>query len=187
MIRRRSLKWIGILFVIVGAFYFLLTGSPFPIARIERLKDPVKISEIKTDGLITADGRKLSIKHIQKIPTDLLALQDAVRDGIEVDSDGYLIGRLKIHHWCGNDLVRYHVARINLSWLLILSGESTDLAIPEDVIWKHDRVGLRYGKYGLRIEDYLNLQMINDSVKLREDEPRATPNGSPPGSLKSAQ
>jgi len=165
---------ICVLVIPLCGFYFLLTGSPFPLFQIERLNSPVKVTAINVDGLLTEDGRKLTIKYIPTIPTELPALRDAVRDGIEVDRDGYLVGRLKIHHWCGNDPVRYHLGKVNLSCLLILSGAPTNLPLPEEMIRRDDKsLRFDYGEHGLRMETFLRLGMIKSFIRTQQAEPGA--------------
>ena len=167
----RALRLICILPVALCGFYFLLTGSPFPIFHIETLNNAVKISAITADGLVTEDGRKLIIKHVQAIPTELPALRDAVRNGVEIDPEGYLVGRLKIQHWCGNDPVRYHLGRVNLSCLLLLSGAPTSLMLPEGMIRGDDKsLRFHYGEHGLMMEDYIRLGMINSYLRTQEAE-----------------
>lgn len=161
-------------------FYFFLTGSPFPLFHIEPLMHPVKVTAIDVDGLVTAEGRKLAIRHIATIPTELPALRDAVRKGVEIDPDGYLIGRLKIHHWCGNDPVRYHLARVNLTSLLMLSGAPTSLPVPEGMIRKNDRaLRFRYGEHGLLMDDFCRLGKINSFIQTQQTEPGGAPTNTP--------
>lgn len=131
----------------------------------------MKITAINADGLLAEDGRKLTIKHIQTIPTELPALRDAVRDGVEVHPDGYLVGMLKIHHWCGNDPVRYHLGRVNLSCLLMIAGVPTSLSLPDGMIRRDDNsLGFHYGEHGLMMEDFLRVGMINSFIRTQEEE-----------------
>lgn len=150
------------------AVNFLLTGMPIPLFQIESLHKPAKIVEIRKDGLLTADGRLLAIKHVSEVSSNLEVLKDAVKKGVEIDPDGYLIGLLKIHHWCGNDPVRYHIGRVNLSWLLALMGTKMNVGLPD---YMQKRCGhASYGPRGLRVGDWLQTHSLEREWKLLQDK-----------------
>jgi hypothetical protein len=91
--------------------------------HIETLRSPVAVRGWSTAGLIL-DGRGvLPLPDLDALPASSPALAEATKLGIEIGEDGRVYGLLRVHHWCGNDPVRQHIARVDLSDLLLYLGE----------------------------------------------------------------
>ena len=103
--------------------HFLLTGRFFPIDRIDTLNNAQIVIGWSADGLLLSDGSDVQLPGCTKLPEESEALREAIREGIERTGDGRIIGLMRIHHWCGSDPVRNHVARVDLAHLLIFLGE----------------------------------------------------------------
>jgi len=116
--------------------FFLTTRRLFPIHKIERLNSPIRVIQWSEAGLRLSDGRLLSLPGIKKLPLTSLALAEATRAGVEITIDGRAIGLMEIHHWCGNDPVRKHVARVDIAHLLrfLRQGEPSGPFVDEDAI-----------------------------------------------------
>ncbi|HUE70881.1 MAG TPA: hypothetical protein VMP01_08320 [Pirellulaceae bacterium] len=69
-----------------------------------------------------ANGKAVKLIEFQRLPLKCDALAEATKRGIEITPDGGVIGLVRIHHWCGNDPVREHIARVNISEMLIFLG-----------------------------------------------------------------
>ena len=122
----KSKKIIGwILGVIIGlmVLHFLLTGSPVPIFKIESLDNPVAVTGWDSEGLALEDGRKVQLPGFISLPEQSKALSEVTIRGVEIDSNGRVYGLVRIHHWCGNDPVRKHIARIDISSMLMFLNE----------------------------------------------------------------
>ena len=98
--------------------YYMITGSFSPIQKIESLRNPVGVTKWDADGLILADGRKMQLVGLRSLPSESSALAEATKRGVEIDVDGRVWGLVRVHHWCGNDPVREHVARVDLAEML---------------------------------------------------------------------
>lgn len=155
---------IAVITVLVGvsALQWLLTGSPFPQMIIERLHNPLKVRDITVHGIIVGDGRLLRVKHVKEVPTDSGLIRAAVSNGVEVNEKGELFGLLKIWHWCGNDPVRYHVARVNLSTLALACGGKPDSDVPPEICEQLTPLvsRMQFDRRGLRMGLFLQIQML---------------------------
>ena len=71
-----------------------------------------------------ADGRKAVLPGVSEIraASETALLNAAISQGVELTNDR-VVGLLKIHHWCGNDSVREHIARIDLADLAVFTGK----------------------------------------------------------------
>jgi len=69
----------------------------------------------------------VQLPGFHKLPKTSIALREATKRGIEIDSNGRVFGLCRVHHWCGNDPVREHIARVDLAHMLIFlrEGERT--------------------------------------------------------------
>ncbi len=156
----------------VCAFDFLLTGTLFPRRIVEKLNHTRKVTDITAAGFVTEDGDLIKVKYVSEIPTNLAVIRVAVANGIEVDAQGQTFGLLKIWHWCGNDPVRYHIARVNLSNLILASGGKPDPGISQTVlnmaIPKNRE--MRYGEHGLNISDFYRIRLITDMIEKETEQ-----------------
>jgi hypothetical protein len=158
-------------FVAAGLLYLgtwiagnLSLGYLFPKSITDSLADPQTVSSIRRDGLLLQSGRLVPLPWIREIPTGLPILEDAVSRGVEIDSKGHVFGLVRIHHWCGNDPVRKHLARVDLSNMLIAWGAETTVPIPEYIF--EERRRQRYTKHGWNISDYFGTEYITSALEM---------------------
>jgi hypothetical protein len=137
---RRRWRWLGriVLFplLILSGCHTLLTGLPIPLWHIERLRDPVAVTVIGDGALVLADGRRVRLPYITKLPQDDPAFAQALRHGVEVDDDGRVFGLIDPPRMCGNDPVVFTRQRIDLSELAgVLDPDGIDdsMESPEEI------------------------------------------------------
>ncbi len=131
----RKTIFLSVVLILAGAAcFFLFTGSFFPKRIVEELNNPCQVKEITEKGFVMADGRLVRVPYVCRVPVNSVILCDAVKTGVEVCPDGSIFGLLRIHHWCGNDPVRYHIGRINLTNLILGSGVKADEDVPSYII-----------------------------------------------------
>src|SRR3569832_982548 len=98
--------------------YYLLTKRFVPIKKIETLNNAVAVTRWSSNGLNLADGRIVQLPGIRSLPSESDALTEATKRGVEMAADGRIWGLVRIHHWCGNDPVREHIARVDISEMM---------------------------------------------------------------------
>ncbi len=86
---------------------------------IEELNDPQRVLGWNSTGLILADGRTIPLLGIRELPPDSDVLSAAIDRGVEIAADGRVTGLLPCRHWCGNDRIKHHIARVDVADLLI--------------------------------------------------------------------
>ncbi len=132
---KKIIRLIAIAFItmIIGVcgIHLILTGTPFPQIVIEKLNNPLYVVGISKDGLQTNDGKIVRIKYVSELPLNSKIIEHAVENGIEIDKDENVFGLLQVHHRCGNDPVRYHLAKINLTGLVLYTGGKADTNISQ--------------------------------------------------------
>ena len=129
-----------------------------PIHKIETLHNPVAVSKWNSDGLHLADGRTVQFPGLRSLPIDSPALAEATKRGVEVHADGRVWGLVRVHHWCGNDPVREHIARVDLADMILFLrvGEPID-DVPEAKFLVRQPGG-RFSKWGWRSGEFLQFQ-----------------------------
>ena len=155
----------------------LSLGYLFPRSIVERLNHPVSVTGVTSNALQLGDGRSIPLPYIKTIPADLPILNDAIAEGVEVDPNGHVFGLLRIHHWCGNDPVRRHIARVDLSDMLIMAGADTTIVLPDWLIAaSHEH---RYGKFGWDVGAWLQSRHITRTIaqELDTERDRTSPHG----------
>ncbi|MCM8541895.1 MAG: hypothetical protein NE328_16620 [Lentisphaeraceae bacterium] len=159
---------VSAIIIVLSLFHYLITGAFTPKAIIEELNNTRQVREITSNGLIMADGSLVKIRHISKLPKDSKTLREAIERGIEIDDKGNTFGLVKIWHWCGNDPVRYHLARVNLSSLVLLIGGTPSQEIPFELIGMHlpSDNSISYNEHGLNILFYQRMLLISESLKV---------------------
>lgn len=125
---------------------------------VEPLSNPVAITDWTAAGLLLADGRTVPVPDLarQPLPCEIPSLLGFQK--VEV-SNGRVYVNLRIHHWCGNDPVRLHIAKVDLGRFLI-AGE---IAQPPDDgrDWLFDWLtyrGMPMSQHGLRVGAYYDFQ-----------------------------
>jgi hypothetical protein len=110
------LRWLIVYPVLsLSGCHMLLTGSPIPLWHIEHLNHPVVVKEVIDKSLILADGRRVSLPFIKRLPMSDPVFLKALKHGVEVGQDGEVVGLITVYHYCGNDPYHSRTFRINLS------------------------------------------------------------------------
>ena len=147
--------------------YHFVTGWPYPVEHIEKLNNPRHVTGWTALGLTLKDGSLLPLPGRTKLPDASPILAAAISSGVE-QTNGRVYGLIRIHHWCGNDPVREHIARVDLSLLLefLQLGEPKN-PNPEPLFPDTSR----FGQFGWNISG--SLQFCS-WCKFREAEHQAT-------------
>lgn len=85
---------------------------------VETLDDPIAVERVDDRGLVLRDGRRFEWGFDVPNAAQLRAVQAAIEHGLELSTDGRAIGLIRVNHWCGNDRIRVHLARIDVRALL---------------------------------------------------------------------
>ncbi len=148
--------------------FYMLTGRFSPIEKIETLKNPVAVARWSSDGLNLADGRTVQLSGLRSLPSLSPALTEATKRGVEVGADGHAWGLVRVHHWCGNDPVREHIARVDLSDMITFLRVGEPVApVPESQFLVREPGGT-FTEWGWRIGEFLQFQSwarIKDSAR----------------------
>lgn len=161
----------------VSGLHFMLTGWPFPLFIVKRLHNPIQVKQITAAGFVTSDSKLIKVQYVNELPVDSEIIRAAVAKGIEVTDKGQTFGLLKIWHWCGNDPVRYHIARVNLSALILAAGGKPDSDVTQDVrtILSSNSKELKYERFGLRMDRFFQIQTIQRYLKMDRRQESLTP------------
>ena len=138
--------------------FFLLTGSVFPIRRIETLQNPVPVIGWSSDGLRLADGRTVQLPGLRSLPSASDALAEATKRGVEIRANGRVWGLVSVHHWCGNDPVREHVARVDLSDMVMFLHVGEPVGPVPEMQYTAEEPGGRFTEYGWNVGEFLMFQ-----------------------------
>ena len=138
--------------------FYMLTRRFFPIHKIESLQNPVAVKGWTTNGLLLADGRSSQLPGFSTLPGESVALTEATKRGVEIAKDGHVYGLMKIHHWCGNDPVREHIARVDISdAMMFLHVGQTVEPIPEPDSTVREAGG-RFSEWGWNVSEFVQFQ-----------------------------
>jgi len=138
--------------------YHMLTGSFFPIHKVESLENPLAVKRWTTEGLILENGRTVQLPGLRSLPKESAALAEATKRGVEIRKDGRVFGLMRIHHWCGNDPVREHIARVDLADLMMFLnlGEAT-APVPDPAFTTHEDAD-KFSEYGWHVGQFFQFQ-----------------------------
>lgn len=93
------------------------------IRIVDALAHPVAVTGWSEQGLELVDVRLIQLPGVLKLPPLSTALKEATSRGVEIDEQGRVYGLVRIHHWCGNDPVGEHIARVDLAELVAFFSE----------------------------------------------------------------
>jgi hypothetical protein len=170
--RIRWRRWLGIATASVAAtavaFFYLwpsisfyqLTGHFKPISQVDTLSSPVAVTGWSENGLLLTDGRLVQLPGFTKLPKTSAALTLATSSGVEIAPDGHIYGLIRIIHWCGNDPVQNHIARLDLADMLTYLREGQPTTKPSDEAMEDaaDNRGGDMWQNGWNISDYLSFK-----------------------------
>jgi hypothetical protein len=134
---------------------------------IEELRNPRQVRGWSSAGLILDDGRTVPLPGIRLIPSQSKVLANATGRGVEINPDGRVIGLVKVHHWCGNDPIRRHIARVDLAEMMMLLDEGSFDLDPVFARWEWNRAG-RFSEYGWDMSEYCQLRTLHSALEGRK-------------------
>lgn len=148
--------------------HFMVTGRFSPITKIDSLNNPIGVNGWTADGLLLADGRTLPIPQVRALPSNSVALAEIAKRGVEVRNNGGVYALVQVHHWCGNDPVRTHIARVNVADMLtyLRVGETIG-PMPEEQ-FRATETGGRFSQWGWRVGEFYQFEMwqkLKDSAR----------------------
>ena len=166
MKRWKTTIWLGSIAALVlctvmarpSIAFFLLTGSVFPIRRVETLQNPVAVIGWSSDGLRLADGRTVQLPGLRSLPTASEALEEATKRGVEIRQNGRVWGLVRVHHWCGNDPVREHMARVDLSDMMTFLDVGEPIGPVPDMQYTAEEPGGRFTEFGWNVSEFFMFQ-----------------------------
>jgi hypothetical protein len=162
-----SVLWIALVCVIAWPRidFYLLTGRISPVQKIERLNSPVQVVGWSSDGFDLMDGRKVQLPGFVKLPNASTALAEATKRGIEVDQNGRVFGLVQVHHWCGNDPVREHIAKVDIANLLAFLGEGETAPSSDNVPTLTLNDGGDFSEWGWNVSQFSLFEATQASTK----------------------
>lgn len=141
--------------------YYQMTGSFAPISKIETLHSPVAVDSWSEDGLKLADGRIVALPGIQRLPLTSTALREVTKRGVEFGTNGRIYGLVRVHHWCGNDPVREHIARVDISKMLLMLQVGQAISPVNEAITSSCRPGGQFSEFGWNASEFGMLQQMD--------------------------
>lgn len=149
--------------------FYMLTGHFTPIQKIEPLLNPVAVNKWSSDGLHLADGRTVQLPGVRLLPSESAALAEATKRGVELHADGRVWGLVRVHHWCGNDPVKLHVARVDLANMMMFLRIGEPIASIPEIDSFSATPGGTFTEMGWRIGEFMQFQAWK-SVKNSEKQ-----------------
>lgn len=144
----------GLMLLVAVAALGAVVIFPPKLSVIETLDSPVAVAGWSTDALRLADGRTVTLPETTSLPASSPLLSEVTGRGVEVSSDGRIYGLLRIHHWCGNDRVKNHLARVDVALLLEYFGVAKSSATPSKWTPGSSSPGGRFSLSGWDISEY---------------------------------
>ena len=123
--------------------HYARTGRFSPIKKIESLQSPTAVKGWTEAGLLLDGGRTIQLPGFRSLPALSDALTEVVQRGVEVATNGRIFGLVKVHHWCGNDPVREHIAKVDISDMLLFLGSASRSIQSLELIWQNTWRGRR--------------------------------------------
>jgi hypothetical protein len=134
--------------------HYMLTGRFVPVNKIETLKNPIAVRGWSAGGLNLADGRTVPLPGLRALPGQSAALAEATKRGVEVDRDGRVWALVRVHHWCGNDSVRKHVARVDLSEMMTYLRVGEPTVTPPEAEFLATKSDGAFSEWGWRVGEF---------------------------------
>jgi hypothetical protein len=148
---------------------WVIAGSRYrfdrPVRKVDSLRSPIAVIGWSSDGISLADGRKVQLRGFKSLPTSSQALAEITKRGIEVTGDGSVYGLVRVHHWCGNDPVDEHIARVEISELLTFleEGERADPAGSASKFRIHREMG--FSEHGWDIGEFIQFETVGPILR----------------------
>jgi len=160
-----ALCWSPIEAMPPSALGFSWARSRDSVERVDKLTNPMPTKGWVERGIVLADDRVVQLPGFRRLPGCSAALSEATRAGIEVGQDGRIYGLVRVWHWCGNDRVRRHIARVDLSRMLLFLDEGVHGPIPAaPCAYPCKPVGGRFSRFGWNVSEFSAFHEWNEAL-----------------------
>lgn len=139
--------------------------SDRPIRIVDSLQSPIAVIGWSSDGISLADGRKVQLRGFKSLPVSSQALAEITKRGIEVTGDGSVYGLVRVHHWCGNDPVGEHIARVEVSELLTFLEEGERAESADSATKFRIRREMGFSEHGWDIGEFIQFETVGRSLR----------------------
>jgi hypothetical protein len=174
--RRRAVRITVIVVTLGSAMWLYQHIRNRPIDILERLNDPRRLVTWTDSSLKLSGGVVVPLPEVRGIQWNSPVLYDLSANGIEV-CDGHAYGLVRIWHWCGNDRVRTHIARVDVAQLLLFTQDvqATDDEVQQCIYSLGRRRGLTNSPWGWDISDFSAFRSFSQYVETRVKTNLGTP------------
>lgn len=107
------------------------------------------------------DGRTVALPGVRNLPLTSRALTEVTLRGVEVATNGRIYGLVRVHHWCGNDPVREHIARVDISKMLLMLQVGLAISPVNEAITSSCRPGGQFSEFGWNVSEFGMLQKVD--------------------------
>lgn len=145
--------------------FYMRTGSFSPQRIVEHLDQPIVVSGWNEEGLLTLDGQIIAVPGRIAPTSEWRVMPALIAQGVERAPDGRVYGLVRVHHWCGSDPVRQHVARVDIALVL------------EYLAFRKRSLGdaaVRFSQYGWNVSEFYCFQEWLKDRKSVAAEPAAS-------------
>lgn len=153
---RFTVRHLMIAVAVVAVFLVLIVNVYRAGHVVEELRSPTPVAGWSEAGLRLDDGRTVSLPGVRITPELSTALAEATKRGVELGADGRVYCLVRVHHWCGNDPVREHIARVDLARLLAYLGPAAAQLTPEVDLMVEP--GGRFTAWGWNVSEFHEFQ-----------------------------
>jgi hypothetical protein len=100
----------------------------------------------------------VTLPGISNLPATSDAIAESTKRGVEMGTDGRVYGLVRIHHWCGNDPVREHITRVDISEMLLFLrvGEPVLKLLPEEQ--GLEQPGGTFSRFGWTVDEFMEFE-----------------------------
>jgi hypothetical protein len=86
---------------------------------------------------------------------------------VEIRANGRVWGLVMAHHWCGNDPVREHMARVDLSDMMTFLHVGEPVGTVPDMEYTAEEPGGRFTDYGWNVSEFFMFQSWQSNLDLQ--------------------
>lgn len=152
--------------------FWVVTPGLFPSGTaediIEQLASPVQVVGWNAEGIVLEDKRTIRLPDCRRMPVESQALPHLTKQGVEITSEGRVIGLVRIWNWCGTCARGEHIVRVDIADALYFFSEGEWDApasrYAREMIETSARIEQPFSKWGWNISSYGMFVSVHSSL-----------------------